>query len=119
MKKRLTAFSLMELMVTLVIVGILATLAWPSYRHHLERAHAEQAKTTLRSIASRLEYYYLQHQQYTGATIENLGEKKTDGHYDYILEINNNSYVLTATDHNTSTCSVITLNALGAIHGCG
>jgi type IV pilus assembly protein PilA len=37
-KKNLSAFTMIELLITIAIIGILAAIAIPSYKHYIERA---------------------------------------------------------------------------------
>lgn len=54
----------MELMIAVVIVGILATIATPSYRAYILRTHRTTAKSALLSVATSQERYYLDHHTY-------------------------------------------------------
>ena len=40
-------FTLIELMITVAIIGILASVAYPSYREYVNKSRRVQAKTTL------------------------------------------------------------------------
>jgi type IV pilus assembly protein PilE len=57
-------FTLIELMVTLVIVAILASIAVPSYRQHVIRANRAAAKEAMMDIANRQQQYLLAHRGY-------------------------------------------------------
>ncbi|WP_341918274.1 type IV pilin protein [Hydrocarboniphaga effusa] len=58
-------FTLIELMVTVVVVGILTMIAVPSYRSYVTRANRTVAKTALVDASSRLESYFIVHKSYT------------------------------------------------------
>ncbi len=58
MKHRQRGITLMELMVVMVIVGILAAIAIPSYRRYVVRANRADAKTALLQTAQQLERCY-------------------------------------------------------------
>lgn len=51
-------FTLIELMVTVAIVGILAAVAWPSYRSYVQRGELAEAKGAMLDIAQTQERYY-------------------------------------------------------------
>lgn len=65
-------FSLVELMVTVAIVAILASIAYPSYRGYVLRANRTVAKGALSEIASRQEGYFVDRKGYAG-TLSALG----------------------------------------------
>lgn len=48
-------FTLLELMIAVVVVGILASLALPSYRSYLLRSHRAVVRTLLVDLAAKLE----------------------------------------------------------------
>ena len=50
--------TLMELLVVMVIVGILAAIAYPSYRAQVMRSHRSDAKIALERAAQTLERCY-------------------------------------------------------------
>ena len=50
--------TLIELLVVVMIVGILAAIAYPSYRTHVMRSHRSDAKIALERLAQSLERCY-------------------------------------------------------------
>ena len=77
MKKRKQAgVTLLELMTVVVIIGVLTSIAVPSYRRYLLRAQRSDATAALLRIAAAQEKFYLQNNTYTttvGAGGLNLG----------------------------------------------
>ena len=69
------AFTLVEMMVVVVIVGVLAALAIPSYQRALEQSKADVAAANLRAIWSAERVYWLEYQTYQSnlATLQSLG----------------------------------------------
>lgn len=57
-------FTLIELMVTLLIIAILASIAIPSYRQHVIRANRAAAKEAMMDIANRQQHFLLAHRSY-------------------------------------------------------
>jgi type IV pilus assembly protein PilE len=80
-------FTLIELIIAVVIVGILAAIALPSYNQQILRANRAQAKQFLEDIANRQEQYLLDQRSYT-ATIGSGGlgmtaPQETSGRYTF------------------------------------
>lgn len=57
--------TLLELMIVVVIVGILAAIAYPNYREFTARAKRNEAKAALLKIATNQERFYLQNNVFT------------------------------------------------------
>jgi type IV pilus assembly protein PilE len=57
--------TLIELMIVVVVIGILATVAYPTYRDYAARAKRSEAKAALLKIATKQESFYLQNNSYT------------------------------------------------------
>ena len=71
-KQKISGFTLIELMVTVAIVGILAAVALPSYRSSVLRSARSEGKSALLEAATRQEQYYLDNKTYT-TTMTALG----------------------------------------------
>lgn len=56
--------TLIELMVVMIIVGILAAVAIPSYRQYVIRSQRTDAKEALLRLATAQEKFYLQNNRY-------------------------------------------------------
>lgn len=68
-EKTVRGFTLIELMVTVAIIAILATIAYPIYLHQLVEGRRSAAEATLMDIAQREQQYVLDQRQYAaGAT---------------------------------------------------
>lgn len=59
-----TGFSLVELMIVIVIIGILAAIGLPMYFNHTYSAKRTEAISALGSIKSELKYYYVENGYY-------------------------------------------------------
>ena len=64
MTKRQTGFTLIELMLVVVVLGILVSLGVPSYRQYVQRANRVDATAALLRLAANQERFYLQNNIY-------------------------------------------------------
>ena len=63
-RKRFHGFSLMEVMIVVVIIGILAALAYPTLEKYLKIARQMEAKTNLSAIYTAQKIHFTLHQSY-------------------------------------------------------
>lgn len=61
-------FTLIELMVVVVIIGILASIAYPAYQDYIASAQRTDAKSAIMDAAQKLERCYTENGKYTGCT---------------------------------------------------
>lgn len=61
---RMRGVTLMELMIVIVVIGILASIAVPSYRNYVVRAQRTDAMSALLRVAAAQEKFYLQNNMY-------------------------------------------------------
>ena len=119
-----SGFSLIELMVTIAIVGILASIAMPSYVSYLARGKRAEAKQALLENALFLETHYTTRGFYSTAKGNNaaptlpIAQVPRSGSANYTLSasITNTGYRLTATAVNSMAsddCGNFTLDQTG------
>ncbi|MBN2407194.1 MAG: prepilin-type N-terminal cleavage/methylation domain-containing protein [Elusimicrobia bacterium] len=60
-RKRNQGFTLVELVVVMVIIGILAVISVPMYRNYVERAIQSEGRALVGGIASAQKVYYAEH----------------------------------------------------------
>ena len=65
MKSRQAGVTLIELLTVVVVLGILASIAVPSYRSYLVRTNRTDAKSALMQVQAAEEKYFLQYNKYT------------------------------------------------------
>lgn len=63
-------FSLVELMVVVVVVGVLASFAYTSYQQYSIRTHRSAAQQLMQSIATRQEEFVMDARRYSASTGE-------------------------------------------------
>lgn len=116
--------TLIELMIVIVVVAILASIAVPSYRQYVLRAHRTEAKAALLNVAAAQEKFYLQNNTYTQALVAappaGLGIPATTsgGYYTIaIVDADAAGFTVTATANGgqaeDSHCLTFSLDQLG------
>ncbi len=73
-ERRDLGFTLVELVVVMVIVGILATISIPMYRNYVERARASEGRALVGSVASALRLHHSEYGRYGEAGDDHMGE---------------------------------------------
>lgn len=71
-KNAVGGFTLIELMITVAVVGILAAVAYPSYTAQIVRGQRTAGQNFAMDLAQREEQFFLDNRAYTG-TLANLG----------------------------------------------
>lgn len=116
-----TGFTLLELMIAVVIIGILASIAYPSYIQYVTNASRADGLAALMKVANLQEQYYLDHRQYaTDMTLLGLPEDPfiVDNGLYSVDSTGTSSFVATATalSHQAtrdSTCATIQITDIG------
>lgn len=125
--RRQTGFTLIELMIALIVVGVLAAVAIPSYTQYVQRSNQSAAQQTMVEIASRAEQYRVDARRYPEGLAANSGEldvgipDNVDRYYDVSLTTSNSAtpptFTITATPRSgTSQADMneLTLDSAGA-----
>ena len=63
-QRRVGGFTLIELMVTVVIVAVLAAIAYPSYTSHVVKSNRAATKSFMSAVANRQQQYILDARTY-------------------------------------------------------
>lgn len=85
---RVKGFTLVELMIVLVIIGIIAGIAVPSYNSYVVRGHRAEGMAFMLDIMRAQEDYYATYYTYT-ATLANINYAGT-------VSTESGSYIITA-----------------------
>lgn len=125
-------FSLIELMVVLVVIGILAGAVYPSYVEFVARGQRNEGQVALLAFANAMERYYTTNNTYRGAAVGGAdtgtpaattfaAEAPLDGAektYDLSIQAADaTSYTLAATPKNSQSgdyCGTLTVSSTGA-----
>jgi type IV pilus assembly protein PilE len=117
-------FTLIELMIVVAIIGIIAAIAYPSYRNNVMATHRANAQADLMKLAQWMERKYVQ-QDYSyqdGGSAPTLPQTRSpqDGAKMYDLTVttaSKNEFELKADPAGGQTddkCGTLTLNQAGA-----
>ena len=93
-------FTLIEVMVVVVIVGVLAAIAYPGYLEHVRQTRRAEVTTLMLENAQRLERHYTRHGAYDAGAISGLVTQAPvsgDAIYTLALAADTHSYSITAT----------------------
>ncbi|WP_443946602.1 type IV pilin protein [Pedobacter sp. AW1-32] len=103
---KLTAYTLTEILIVLVIIGILVLLALPNLMPLITKAKTTEAKLQLEHLAKLEQSYFYEHSKYSsdvneiGFIQEKLTTDGQDGKANYKIEItaaSNNTFTAKAT----------------------
>ena len=126
-RKRLTGFTLAELMITIAVITILVTIGYPMYQEQVYKSRRVAARGSLLELAQFMERNYTEANQYNelanGNTLDtselpfNRSPKQGGtAYYDLTVTATNAAYVLQAvpTDKQSGDeCETLTLSSDG------
>lgn len=124
---RARGFTLVEVLVTMGIVGLIAAIALPSYRQSIRKSNRSDAQITLSRLATLEERYYFGNNSYT-SDFADIVTGVTSGdpvnsdanHYTIVLTLTGSGtgWSMTATaigdQAGDTDCAKLTLTSVGA-----
>jgi len=127
MTKIKNAFTLLEIIITIIIVGILAGLALPRFFKTMEFSRSNEALIQLATIKKSLERCYLFESDYTECDDFNTLDmedpsSQTNAHFAYGITSDATTFIVTATRNsvdNGDGSSAITIDQDGVKSGTG
>jgi len=120
-KRNVKGFTLIELMIAVVIIGLLAAIAYPSYTGIIQKTRRQEAQRTLLESSQVMEGFYAMNVNYSGAvtanklTIFTVSEEFSD-YYNLTAVATNSTFTLTATpygDQANEDCGTLTITQNG------
>ncbi|BBN80946.1 type IV minor pilin protein PilE [Pseudoalteromonas sp. A25] len=112
-------FTLLEALIVLVILGIVASVAYPSYRNFLVKAARSEAMVVLLDAANKQEQYYVDNRSYTDK-LSDIGvpEKTENGYYSLSVTVDEATFEVVAKPiagpvSGDKECSALMINELG------
>lgn len=110
-------FTLLELMIVCVIVGVLAAIALPSYADYITRGKITEATTGLSDARQRVEQMFLDSRSYANPNCTQAAADATANLADFVITCSAQStstYTFTATGVGTMNGFVYTVDNTGA-----
>ncbi len=117
---RQCGITLLELMITLVVIALLTSIALPTYDNLVQRTRRSEAREALSDLAARQEQFYLDNKTYA-TSMGDLGRDATTANGYFTVSIPSASvtgYTLRATAQGNqtkdTTCKTMTMTSLKA-----
>lgn len=87
-RQRQLGVTLLELMITVVIIAVLAAIAIPNYRAYSQRSHRTEAKSALLRVQTQQERFYLDNDRFASSFAAgelDMSDESENGVYELAL----------------------------------
>lgn len=117
-KRMQRGFTLIELMITVAVIGILTAIALPSYTSHIRKSHRADAQSALMNIASREQQMLLDTRAYSN-TLTSTVPANVNAHYTVVIAVGTGvapTFTATATptgDQAADKCGTLSIDQTG------
>jgi type IV pilus assembly protein PilE len=114
--KKQQGVTLIELMITIAIIGLLAAIALPSYTNHIKKTRRKMAAACLQENAQYLERWYTTKMTYDGASAQAC-PTEMQAFYDVTVTPAGSTFSATAAPKGAQAgeqCGTLTLDEKGA-----
>lgn len=94
---RQQGFSLIELLAVALIIGVLVSIAFPSYQNHVRRTRLDSARADIIENIRKLEEVYHSKKSFAEFKSSDLTQNKSKEFFTFTLNASDNEYKITAT----------------------
>lgn len=108
-------FTIVELVVTVAIVAILASIAVPSYKKYVMNGHIPEATSKLANVVNKAEQFFQDNRTYVGLCNDSVvsANLSSTTYFNYTCTSSANGYTFTATGIGTMAGFTFTIDQSG------
>jgi len=112
-----SGFTLIEVLIVVIIIGILASIGIPQYAASIEKAKGGEARAGLGHIQTGEKIYFAERETYT-TILSNLDITLTQKYWTFIISATSTTFTATATRlGGTHSGQTITMDQTGTLSG--